>query len=107
MSENRKDANDQVQFITSASLAPGSVELHKGDSSLRLTRSLEEVSADWQNASRQVLKMVAASETEATDSGFEISEVTVGLGFNAKGKLGFLAEAGMEASVEITLKRRK
>ena len=50
--------------------------------------------------------MVSGTDDRVTAAGYELSEVNISLGFNAKGKLAFIAEAGVEASVSIVFKRK-
>ncbi|WP_395294460.1 hypothetical protein ACF9IK_13520 [Kitasatospora hibisci] len=57
----------------------------------------------------QVFNLVAAQEKtqpEARkDGGFRVDEITVRLGVHAQGAIAFIAEAGVEASIEVTFKR--
>jgi hypothetical protein len=101
--ENRD--KDQVLFIAREAAPPvGEVKLHAFKENV-LTRPLEEVKDDWRVVSRQVIELVEETEREVSGKKYLLDQVTVGLGFNAKGKLAFLAEAGVEASVTVTFKR--
>ena len=96
----------QVLFIQGAgALAPGAVELHrsKGD---ELARSLEEVKGDWNIITMQVAEIVSSTHSGLeSEAGFGVDQIEISLGFSAKGKLAFIAEAGVEASIKLTLKR--
>lgn len=67
------------------------------------TRKLEDVAADWKKVIAQIQRMVEAT-TSAASERFAVDSVEVSLGFSAKGELAFIAEAGVEATVKITLK---
>jgi hypothetical protein len=67
-------------------------------------RSLEDVKADWRKLSHQVAEMVTAT-SPIKAAGFEVESLEIGLGFTASGKLAFIAEASVEATVTITLTR--
>src|SRR5687767_9802768 len=96
---------DEVEFITRTHAQPGTVDLHRERSSETLVRKLEDVKRDWKVMSAQILELVSTTESTTTQKGFTLSEVSVSLGFNAKGKLAFIAEAGVEGSVTVVLKR--
>ena len=101
--QDKRDST-KVFFITRARPAVGEVELHSVGDDL-LARSLEHVKDDWRIVSGQVLEMVSATNETTTKAGYKLDEVSIGLGFNAKGKLAFIAEAGIQASVTVKFKR--
>jgi hypothetical protein len=108
MSTSDKDSTesldvDVVLFTGVPALEPGEVELQSFKERL-FGRKLEDVQADWARVSSQVSNMVDATAAERP-KGFELETVEVSLGFTASGKLAFIAEAGVEASVAVTLKR--
>ena len=84
----------------------GQVELHSlSDLTGKLFgRNLEDVKQDWRRVSAQVGQMVE-SAASAVSKGFSFESVEVSLGFSAEGKLVFVAEAGVEATVSLTFKR--
>ncbi len=65
---------------------------------------LEEVKADWAKVTGQIGQMVAATDSQAPQ-GFRLSTVTVAVAFTAKGKLAFIAEAGVQSTVTLTFTR--
>jgi hypothetical protein len=67
-------------------------------------RSNKDVEADFGRVTRQ-LKAVATAIPKS-ETGFEVSEMTVELGFSASGRLVFIAEAGVEATVSVTFRRK-
>ena len=71
----------------------------------RVTRvGAAEVQAQWKRTVGTLMKLsstIADSSKEWT-----IEEIEVGLTLSAKGELLFIAEAGAEASIKFTLKRR-
>jgi hypothetical protein len=108
MSPREKDSTeslnaDVVLFTGVPALEPGEVELQSFKERL-FGRKLEDVQADWARVSSQISNMVDATAAERP-KGFELETVEVSLGFTASGKLAFIAEAGVEASVAVTLKR--
>jgi hypothetical protein len=100
----------QVLFIAGAMTTPPSapgLDLHKARPVETVVRTLEEVKEDWKVAVGQVVEMVSATEERVGATGYRLEEVQVSLGFSASGKLAFIAEAGVEASVTIAFKRRE
>lgn len=88
-------------------LRPGEAETH-GITGVReglFGRKLEDVKADWQKALGQLSQILAATESE-TPKGWGLDTINVSLGFNAKGRLIFIAEAGIEATVSLTFSRK-
>ncbi|WP_329562000.1 Pepco domain-containing protein [Kitasatospora sp. NBC_01266] len=88
------------------------VELQRGPRT-----SIKDVKLDEDSYNRictQVFALVDAQEkarqkdTRATaqhNGGFSVNEITVHLGLSASGKVAFIAEAGVEVSIEVTFKR--
>lgn len=95
-----------VLFQRAMTLQPGEVRLHgvKEVAERVFGRSLEDVKADWRKVTGQIREMMNAVEAEAV-RGLALDTVTVSLGFSLQGKLVFIAEAGVEASVSMTFKR--
>jgi len=89
------------------SLAPGEFEQHGLKDLARglFERKLEDVKADWSKVTSQIAQMIQATEN-TQPTGFALDSVEVSLGFNAKGQLVFVAEAGIEATVSVTFKRQ-
>lgn len=90
----------EVLFIAETTLPAGEVRLHK-DVGKGLTRTLKEVKEDWDIVMVQVSHIISDTEAKIEQKKFKLDEITISLGFNAKGKLAFIAEAGIEASVSI------
>src|SRR5881396_1991813 len=109
---NEKNAaeleDDQVVLFQRGNtpLQPGEVQLHglTEFASRLFGRSIKDVKTDWEKVSKQVAEMISSTVMQAPQ-GFSLDEVTISLGFSAQGKLVFIAEAGVEASVEIKFKR--
>jgi len=103
-----KKKTDEITFITRGTQPPaGTVDLHRETVGKTLTRKLSEVKDDWRIMSTHVIEMISATDTNIGKAGYSLDEVSVSLGFNAKGKLAFIAEAGVESSVTIVFKRGK
>lgn len=62
------------------------------------------VEAQWGETLNTLMKLTTAA-TEKSDT-WVIDEIEAGLTLSAKGELLFIAEAGAEASIKFTLKRR-
>jgi hypothetical protein len=95
-----------VLFQGEKQFQPGQVELHSlSDLAGKLFgRKLEDVKKDWKRVSAQVKDMVE-SVTADVPKGFAFESLEISLGFSAEGKLVFVAEAGVEATVSLTFKR--
>lgn len=91
-------------------LKPGEVEEHafgiEKITDRLFGRRIEEVKADWQRVSGQIQQMLQAIASVAAEN-FAMDTVEISLGFSAQGKLVFIAEAGVEATVSVTYKRLK
>ena len=92
-----------VLFAGTPTLGPGELELHNLKDRL-FGRRIEDIQADWRRISSQIAKLVEATSS-MRPTGFELDTIEVGLAFTASGRLAFIAEAGVEASVSITLAR--
>src|SRR5262249_48067448 len=106
MEQDRSKDIEIVLFQGSHQLAPGEFEQHSlKDLTLGLFgKNLEEVKADWRKVSAQIREMIQATE-DVKPTGYGLDSVTISLGFNAKGHLVFIAEAGVQATVSVTFKR--
>lgn len=109
MKETTIDDQDIVLFEGSTALQPGEVEVHglkgiQGFGGRLFGRKLDEVKADWHKVFGQAQEMIEAAQPESP-KGFGLDTVTISLGFNAQGRLVFIAEAGVEATVSVTFKR--
>jgi|SRR4051812_33614135 hypothetical protein len=96
----------EVVFVSGSgtTLRPGEVQAHSGTVE-RVVRSLGDVKKDWQVVIGQVAEMIGSSDGQVAQRGFRLSEVEVALGFDARGKLAFIAEAGVEATVTVRFER--
>lgn len=99
--EDKTQDVDTVYFVGKSRLAPGQVDLHRSGSEA-LARSLEEVKTDWEVITTQISRIVSNTSRSLA---YSIDEIEISLAFNAKGKLAFIAEAGVEASIKLKLKR--
>jgi hypothetical protein len=103
MEENSLQDPQIVLFQGSTPLQPGEVELHRFRERL-FGRNLNDVKADWAKISVQLREMLDSFAPQVP-RGFALDSVQVSLGFSAQGKLVFIAEAGVEASVTIEFRR--
>ncbi len=104
-------SEDHVIFQGAHQLENADLERHelKDLGSRLFGRKLEDLNVEWARAARQIEAMIRAAETAPgadSSADFSVDKVTVSLGFNAKGQLVFVAEAGVEPSVQVTFRRR-
>ena len=64
----------------------------------------KEMAVDWNDKLDRIVD-VATHAAQTQDKAWHIDEIEIGLTLSAKGKLLFIAEAGAEASVKVTLKK--
>src|SRR5579885_3187296 len=85
---------------------PGTVQLHSFGSVMDKVfgRTVQDVKADFDKVSAQLDAILAGAFAKVT-SGMKMDEVEISLGFTAEGKLAFIAQAGVEASVKVTFRR--
>ena len=95
--------NDLVYFAVSSPREQGFTP-HVNVSG-QLTRTLAELQEEWTRVLGQLDAMFRADDGVTHENGFRVHEVAVGLTFTASGKLAFVAEAGVEASITVTLTR--
>lgn len=67
--------------------------------------SVETLRENWRETVQKLIEIGDGVQDAGSDWG--VSEIEVGLTLSAKGQLLFIAEAGAEASVKITLTRRR
>ena len=67
-------------------------------------RRLEDVKRDFQRVSAQIADIVEDAFSKAP-RGLSLETVEVSLGFSAAGKLAFVAEAGVEATLSVKFKK--
>lgn len=84
---------------------PGTAEDHAFFDPLRklFARDIDEVKTDFQKVADQVDALVGT--LRSTAGGFALDEVSVELGFSATGRLVFIAEAGVTATISVTYRR--
>lgn len=70
-----------------------------------LAKSTEEVKASWMQAIEQMRLLIANAENLAGN--YELREIEFKLGFTAAGTVVFIAQAGIEATISVTFKRRE
>jgi hypothetical protein len=62
--------------------------------------------ADWKDKLDRVVE-IAENAAEKKGQAWHIDEIEIGLTLSAKGELLFIAEAGVEATVKVVLKRTR
>ncbi|HEX3472081.1 MAG TPA: hypothetical protein VHT28_12940 [Silvibacterium sp.] len=82
---------------------PGTVQLHSFGSVVDkiFGRTVDDVKADFDKVSAQLDAILANAFSKVT-AGMTLDSVEISLGFTAEGKLAFIAQAGVEASVTVT-----
>lgn len=101
--QEKLDDPDVILFAGTPTLAPGELEVHSFKDRL-FGRRAEDVQDDWRRVSGQVSRLVSATEAQQPE-GFHLESVEISLGFTASGRLAFIAEAGVEATVTVTWSR--
>ena len=106
MSEKKVTDDEANVLFVGGSISPaGTVVLHK-DSLEELTAKFGDVKGSWKNITSQLSEMIASTSLGIEKKiGYYMDEIEVSLGFNGKGKVAFIAEAGAEASIKIKLKK--
>lgn len=108
--DSRKLAALEVEFaVVPGRLAPGTAVTHKGLGD-KVRRSVEQMGKDFGLVLAQLSEIIKSAESSTAEfaKDYHLEEITVGLAFDANGKISFIAgaEAGVEASVEVTFKRK-
>jgi hypothetical protein len=67
----------------------------------------EEVKAEWDQMMGRIAKLLDSAQQSASPGPFELQEIQLQLAFNAKGRVAFIAEAGVDAGVTLTFRPRK
>lgn len=109
MTRKNLDVNiedEDIHFITSVQKmnSPG-IYQHSGND-ISITRKTDEVKKDFSIILQQLNYIITEADQGSEGSGFKLDEVTISLGFSAKGKIAFIAEAGVEASIEVKFTRK-
>ena|ERR1700733_12936020 len=101
-------AAQEVEFITTPVSSGNEVFTpHSEYTQSPLRKKVGLIKEDYQVILNQIGFIIGDSDSRVRNTGFSLDEIKISLGFNAKGKLAFIAEAGVEASVEVTFKRKK
>jgi hypothetical protein len=72
-----------------------------------IARRFDDLKTDWEKMVRHVMTLADSTDNVAPRSNLRLTELTVDLGFTANGKLAFIAEAGLAATVTLTFSRAK
>lgn len=67
-------------------------------------RTVQDVKADFDKISGQINQMLSTAFSQ-TPGGLNLDTVEISLGFSAEGKLAFIAQAGVEATVSVTFRK--
>jgi hypothetical protein len=94
-----------VEFITRFTPPPTSFEPHSGPTEV-LRKKVGDIKSDYQVLLNQLTFIIGDTDAKVKETGFTLDEIKISLGFNAKGRLAFIAEAGVEASIEVAFKRK-
>ncbi len=78
----------------------------RGSVAKTVTRPIEEVKAEWARIMEKIAALIDTTSRANAASQFQLDEVEMGLGFSAKGHLAFIAEAGVDATIKLTFKRK-
>jgi hypothetical protein len=98
-------SNDYIVFGGRPRPVPGSSEDHALADWFEglIPRKKEEVKQDWHRVMGQIQELL--QDVSLVPANFQLDEVVFELGFSAQGKIVFVAEAGVDATVSVTFKR--
>lgn len=104
-----KTGEDGEVLIIGGSPVPisRSFEPHIGGARESVEARLDDIVLSYERALRQLDTLVAKTP-EGTENGWKVNELKIALGLDAKGRVGFLgagAEAGVQATFEVTISR--
>jgi len=100
-------AEQEIYFVAPDVIVPGThVNLQSGALQKAVTKKVGEIKEDYNAIVSQINFIIEGTDSQIKESGFKLDEIKIGLGFSATGKIAFIAEAGVEASIEITFKRK-
>jgi hypothetical protein len=103
---NSKSSTETVEFIVgSRPLRAGETRAQFASVTDIIKRPLDEVKAEWEAVFLKIQDLSASADRVQKPGGLRLDSISVALGFTAKGKLAFIAEAGIQATVTVTLKR--
>lgn len=95
-------AEDDLVLFVSAAERSGFTAHSRIDDEIR--DRVKHLRADYREVLAQIVAMVEGSEVTQTIGGLALDEVSIGLGFNANGKLGFIAGIELGANATVTVK---
>lgn len=95
---------EDVYFVSEQRPRPGTGRAHGKLIELGLNRPLKEVKPEVEKTIEHAAQLAEAA-TRSVPAGLALESISFSLGFDAKGKLGFIAEAGVTTSVEVIFKR--
>jgi hypothetical protein len=100
------DSPDWIVFGGRPMPDPGGATNHGAFDAVRrlFARDIQDVRRDFDRVGAQLQQL--ATSFPATAGNYEVDEFTIDLGFSASGSLVFVAEAGLEATVSITFRRK-
>ena len=106
MNDSKDLSQKSVPFVGPNKLRPGEGEAHglKDIIDRSFTRSLGSVTEEVTNVMSSIQEILGNMKTK-TPLGFGIDTIDISLGFDAKGKLAFIAEGGVQATVKISFKK--
>ncbi len=106
--QGKKEVGQRKMFFISAYGLPEEIgiEPHSG-TSRQLSKKAQEIKEDWENVMEELSFIIAETEKSTSINHYALDEIKVSLGFSAKGKIAFIAEAGVEASIEVTFKKNQ
>ena len=95
------EVDDTIPFKPGSTMRPGDFQPHNFIDDT-VYYKLDELKGQWNTLMKKIGDVVSGPSAFA---GLALDEITVKIGFNAKGKLVFIAEAGMDAAFEVSFKK--
>lgn len=97
--------SELVPFIRVTAGSPGTADLHGGSSGGLIEVAVKDIASNWQLVVDNAATLVSEALKSAAAHGIALDQVKIGLAFDAKGKLAFVAELNAHGSVELLFKR--
>lgn len=69
--------------------------------------SKEKLRAFWENQVVELTDTLGVAQGEREAKGFQVDEISFAIAIGAKGGVAFVAEGSVEASLSVTLRRRR
>ena len=110
MTEKKSNGEQMVTFVSptsSSTLKPGEAETHGLKEAVGgyFVEPFESVKSNWENVFAQINEMIDTA-TPKSFNNYNLDTIEIGLEFDGRGKLAFIAEGGAKANIKVVIKRK-